>query len=68
MSDTAALVAALADEDGHGTDERASTRRLRAWARIGEPELRRAGTLRGRKPNDLRTRKMEGQDDGVCTA
>ncbi|MFF4316145.1 ATP-binding cassette domain-containing protein [Streptomyces sp. NPDC001507] len=47
MSDTAALVAALADEDGHGTGERASTRRLRAWARIGEPELRRAGTLRG---------------------
>ncbi|MFE5035080.1 ATP-binding cassette domain-containing protein [Streptomyces sp. NPDC056683] len=47
MSDTAALVAALADEDGHGTGERASARRLRAWARIGDPELRRAGTLRG---------------------
>ncbi|MGY5121681.1 hypothetical protein ACWC2H_38605 [Streptomyces sp. 900105755] len=47
MSDTAALVAALADEDSHGTGERASARRLRAWARIGEPELRRAGTLRG---------------------
>ncbi|MGV9853152.1 ATP-binding cassette domain-containing protein [Streptomyces sp. NPDC003442] len=45
MTDTAALVAELAD--GDGADERASTRRLRAWARIGEPELRRAGTLRG---------------------
>ncbi|MFF2502393.1 ATP-binding cassette domain-containing protein [Streptomyces sp. NPDC058067] len=45
MTDTAALVAELAD--GDGADERASMRRLRAWARIGEPQLRRAGTLRG---------------------
>ncbi|WP_308310902.1 ATP-binding cassette domain-containing protein [Streptomyces sp. GbtcB6] len=43
MTDTADLVAELADGDG----ERASMRRLHAWARIGEPELHRAGTLRG---------------------
>ncbi|MDH6145849.1 ATP-binding cassette subfamily C protein CydD [Kitasatospora sp. GP30] len=46
MSDTAALLARLADDDAQ-QDQKEALQRLREWAHAQAPAFRRAGTLRG---------------------